>query len=48
MNDVTGRVTGMQVHESTKRLLDQLKLVPMESYENVILRLIEEYRKQEA
>ena len=37
------RETGIAVHMSTKDKLDEIKLVSMESYENVVLRLIESY-----
>lgn len=37
--------TGIAVHVSTKDKLYDLKLVSMESYENVVLRLIEDFHK---
>ena len=40
--------TGIALHMSTKDALEGLKLVPMESYEHIILRLIEDYRKHHA
>jgi len=40
-----GKRTTIVVHESTKRLLDELKVHRREPYEEVILRLIEFYKK---
>jgi len=40
-----GRKTTITVHESTKKLLDELKIHRREPYEEVILRLIEFYKK---
>jgi len=40
-----GKRTTIVVHESTKKLLDELKIHRREPYEEVILRLIEFYKK---
>jgi len=41
-----GKRTTIVVHESTKKLLDELKIHRREPYEEVILRLIEFYKKR--
>ena len=41
-------VTGISIHMSSKEMLDEFKLVPMESYEHIIIRLMEDYRKHHA
>ena len=48
--DTSRERTSMQVYASTLEKLDKLKLVPMESYENVVTRLIGFYEshKEEA
>ena len=46
MNGEVG--TSIHVTKQTKRLMDTFKVIPRESYESVILRLIEGYRKHHA
>ena len=38
-----GKITGMQVREKTLQILDELKIHRRETYEDVLLRLIESY-----
>ena len=45
MSDESDREWMVMMHRGTKSKLDALKLVSMESYENVVLRLIESYHK---
>ena len=40
-----GKITGMQVREKTLQILDELKVHRRETYEDVLLRLIEDYHK---
>ena len=46
MNDAIG--TTIHVTRQTKGIMDSLKVIPRESYESVIVRLIEDYRKHHA
>jgi len=39
----SGKITGMQVREKTLQILDELKVHKRETYEDVLLRLIESY-----
>lgn len=45
MSDESDREWMVMMHRGTKSKLDALKLVSMESYENVVLRLIESYNE---
>jgi len=40
------KITTIRVHEKTKKLLDEIKIHPRETYEEVILRLIEKWKEQ--
>jgi len=40
------KITTIRVREETKKLLDEIKIHPRETYEEVILRLIEKWREQ--
>ena len=40
-----GRRTGIQVHERTIADFEELRRYPRESYEDIVRRLIEDYRK---
>ena len=39
-------ITTIRVHRKTKKLLDEVKVHPRETYEEVILRLIRKCREQ--
>jgi len=41
-----GRITTLRVRVETKRMLDEVKVHPRETYEDVIKRLIEIYKQQ--
>ena len=43
---MTDKVTTIRVHEDTKKLLDEIKVHPRETYEDVIRRLIEKWKEQ--
>ena len=45
MAEDLGTRTGMQVYANTLRRLDELKIHKRETYEDVLLRLIEDYHK---
>jgi len=40
------KVTTIRVHEKTKRLLEEIKLHPRETYEDVIRRLVEKWKEK--
>ena len=42
------RRSGIQMHESTMSDLEALKIHPRETYEDVIVRLVQDYRKHHA
>ena len=48
MNEEKPDATAIQIHFGTKAILDELKIIPRESYENVIIRLIDDYRRHHA
>ena len=43
---MTDKVTTIRVHEDTKKLLDEIKVHPRETYEDVIRRLIKAWKEQ--
>lgn len=44
-NYVAGERTGIQVHKGTIKDLEELRIYPRESYEDIVRRLIEDYLK---
>ena len=44
-NFVAGKRTGIQVHKGTIKDLEDLRVYPRESYEDIVRRLIEDYHK---
>jgi len=41
------KITSIRIHNSVKKLLDEIKVHPREPYEDVIKRLVELWKKQQ-